>query len=324
METGDVAVRHDDGRKAKQACGEKAPRAARDGSAPYRLLALDVDGTLLDSDGTLRPSTADAVARAARAGIRPVLCTGRRYRRARPIAEQLGLDAPIVCNSGAVVKEPSGHGTLWRADIDAPLLATILALFREHDEPVLSFTDLDPVAPDFLVERAATGRPLFDDYLHRNRDHAAIVPGWTALCSQGKTHLGGDHQVKSHFHLCGIGTRAAMLRFEQVMQEAVGDRVRTFVQRSPLYAGTMCEVLRYDASKWSGILYLADLWEISADEICAVGDDMNDLPMIKGAGLGVAMGHAPASIRAAADHVTGDHEHDGVAMLVDNVLLVRQ
>src|SRR6185312_12931659 len=54
--------------------------------SPYRLLALDVDGTLLDPNGRLRPRTAAAVARAAEAGIRPVLCTGRRYRRARPIA----------------------------------------------------------------------------------------------------------------------------------------------------------------------------------------------------------------------------------------------
>src|SRR4051795_7123271 len=100
----------------------------------YRILALDVDGTLLDADGTLRLSTAEAVARAARAGIRPVLCTGRRYRRARPIAEQLGLDAPLVCNSGAIVKDPADHRTLWRADFEADLLAELVALFHAHDE----------------------------------------------------------------------------------------------------------------------------------------------------------------------------------------------
>src|SRR6185437_7159453 len=98
--------------------------------ARYRMLALDVDGTLLDLDGTLRPRTAEAVARAARAGIRPVLCTGRCYRRAWPIAEQLGLDAPLVCNSGAIVKESAGHRTLWRADFDGSLAAEILDLFR--------------------------------------------------------------------------------------------------------------------------------------------------------------------------------------------------
>ena len=83
----------------------------------------------------------------------------------------------------------------------------------------------------------------------------------------------------------------------------------------------MCEVLRHDASKWAAILHLADLWGVAPDEICAVGDDMNDIPMIEGAGLGVAMGHAPAAVRDAADHVTGDHDNDGVAMLVDRVLL---
>src|SRR3954471_20717058 len=103
----------------------------------YRILALDVDGTLCDRDGSLRPSTAEAVARAAEAGIRPVVCTGRRYRRARPIAEQLGIDAPVVCNSGALVKEPSDHRTLWRADLGRPLADEVLDLFRRLDEPAV-------------------------------------------------------------------------------------------------------------------------------------------------------------------------------------------
>jgi 8-oxo-dGTP pyrophosphatase MutT (NUDIX family) len=83
----------------------------------------------------------------------------------------------------------------------------------------------------------------------------------------------------------------------------------------------MCEVIRHDASKWAAILHLADLWGVAASEICAVGDDMNDLPMISGAGLGVAMGHAPEPVRAAADLVTGDHDQDGVSLLVHDVLL---
>jgi hydroxymethylpyrimidine pyrophosphatase-like HAD family hydrolase len=68
-------------------------------------------------------------------------------------------------------------------------------------------------------------------------------------------------------------------------------------------------------------LYLARLWRIDPSEICAVGDDVNDIPMIRNAGLGVAMGHARPEVLAAADLVTGDHDEDGVAMLVENVLL---
>jgi hydroxymethylpyrimidine pyrophosphatase-like HAD family hydrolase len=83
----------------------------------------------------------------------------------------------------------------------------------------------------------------------------------------------------------------------------------------------MCEILRHDASKWTAILHLAGLWGIEPSGICAVGDDVNDIPMIKNAGLGVAMGHARLEVRSAADLVTGDHDEDGVAMLVDDVLL---
>src|SRR5262245_60986909 len=169
---------------------------------PFRILALDVDGTLLDAGGTLRPRTAEAVARAAKAGIRPVLCTGRRYRRARPIAEQLRLDAPLVCNSGAIVKEPAGHRTLWRADFDVGLLGEILDLLRSYDQHAVTFTDRTPDDFDFVVECAPTGRPLFDEYVGLNRSHAEVDPGWTGRV------VGGVH-----FHVCAIGTRPEMLAF---------------------------------------------------------------------------------------------------------------
>ena len=107
-----------------------------------------------------------------------MLCTGRRYRRARPVAEMLGLDAPLVCNSGAIVKEPRTHCTLWRADFDAGLLGEIINIFRAHDQFAVSFTDYPPDGFDFRVERLPTGRALFDDYLEQNREHAEVHPQW--------------------------------------------------------------------------------------------------------------------------------------------------
>lgn len=283
----------------------------------FRILALDVDGTLLDPSGTLRPRTVEAVRRAARAGIRPVLCTGRRFRRARPIADRLGLTTPIVCNSGAIVKDPSDRRTLWRADLDPPLAARLIALFNQHARDLVFFTDRADHEPDFLVARFPTGCPYFDDYVGQNRTHAGIAPDRAFHRFQQESSPIDD----PCFHVCAIGDRDDMLAFQQVVHEALGGRVQTFVQRSPRYLGTMCEVLRHDASKWTAVLHLAALWGVSPDEICAVGDDVNDVPMIRHAGLGVAMGHAAAAVRDAADLVTGDHEQDGVAMLVDNVLL---
>jgi Cof subfamily protein (haloacid dehalogenase superfamily) len=292
--------------------------------ARYQILALDVDGTLLDPDGTLRPRTALAVARAAQAGIRPVLCTGRRYRRALPIAQQLGLDAPLVCNSGAIIKDPRDHRTLWRADFDAALECDVLELFRTHGRPAVVFTDRGPDDADFIIPAYPTGLDLFDDYVRQNREHADIDSVWRWSESNpvpDDRHEPASRQRDPLFHVCAIGTRVEMLAFERAALERTNGRVHTFVQRSPRYAGTMCELLRHDASKWTAILHLAKLWKIEPEEICAVGDDVNDIAMIRHAGLGVAMGHAVADVLTAADLITGDHDQDGVAMLVDDVLL---
>lgn len=272
----------------------------------YRLLALDIDGTLLNSRGELLETTRAAVARAAAAGIRPVLCTGRRYRRAWPIARLLGLDAPIVCNSGSIVKEPGDDSTIWRADLPPELAAGLLQLFREHDQPVVAFNDRAHDEPDFRVSAYPTGRAPFDDYVTQNLSHAQV---------------GGDWASGPYFHVCAVGTGEEMRAFEAHVHAAFGGRVRTFVQHASRYLGTMCEVIRADASKWSAVLHVAEQWGISPEEICAVGDDVNDVPMLRGAGLGVAMGHASAEVLAAADMVAPDHDNDGVADLIDGRLL---
>ena len=181
----------------------------------YQILALDVDGTLLDPAGTLRPRTLAAVARAARAGIRPVLCTGRRYRRASPIARQLKLDAPLVCNSGAIIKEPDGHRTIWRADFDGALSAEVLELFHTHNQPAIVFTDRGPTDPDFIIAAYPTGLDGFDDYVQQNHEHAEIDARWRPAITNRPDHAPTHDAGDSLFHICAIGTRSQMLDFRR-------------------------------------------------------------------------------------------------------------
>ena len=211
--------------------------------------------------------TALAVARAAEAGIRPVLCTGRRYRRARPIAEQLGLRRPIVCNSGAILKDPENHQTLWRADLDRSLIVSVLELFEAHGHPAVAFTDRQTHQADFIVRQLPSGQALFDDYVLQNRQHAEVAPEWT----KGAADEPNMPPPDARFHLCAIGSRPEMLAVEAAVRDRLGGNVQTFVQRSPRYLGTMCEVLRHDASKWTAILHLAGLWNVDPSEICRGG-----------------------------------------------------
>ena len=234
----------------------------------------------------------------------------------RDVTEQLGLDAPIVCNSGAIVKDPASHRTLWRGDFDAALAADVRRLFHAFDQPAVVFTDRTPDDADFRVPAFPTGRAMFDDYVAKNRPHAEVDPAWIGA-GVGEAIPAGE----PWFHVCAIGSYEEMSAFERSAHERIGGRIQTFVLRVSRYRGTMCEILRVDASKWSALLHLAELWGIGPAEICAVGDDANDIPMIRHAGLGVAMGHAHADVQTAADMVTGRHDEDGVAMLVDEVLL---
>jgi HAD superfamily hydrolase (TIGR01484 family) len=274
------------------------------------MLALDVDGTLLDASGELRPGVAGAVDRAVGRGIRAIICTGRRYRRAATVARLVGLGVPMVCNSGALVKDPASHQTLWRADLPPECVARVLDQFDEAGYPAVSFTDREPGGRDFLVAVYPTGRPPFDDYVGQNRDHAEIDPAWPGDARAGRTR---------HFHVCAIGTRNGMIETEASLHRAVSSGIRTFVQRSPRYSGWMCEVIRADAGKWSAVCHVAEMWGIPLSQICAVGDDLNDRPMIEHAGLGVAMGHAPESVRAVADVVLTDAFPDDLASFLDTL-----
>jgi hydroxymethylpyrimidine pyrophosphatase-like HAD family hydrolase len=90
--------------------------------------------------------------------------------------------------------------------------------------------------------------------------------------------------------------------------------------RARRYFGFFLEVAPVGVTKWSGVLHLAEKWGIAEDEICAVGDDRNDIPMIRGAGLGVAMGNAQPEVKAAADRVAPSHDEDGLVRVVDWLL----
>lgn len=260
----------------------------------FALIALDVDGTLLDGAGELAPDTLDAIRYLEQSGSRVVLCTGRRFRRAADAAIRAGLTGPIVCNSGALVKDLDSEATLWRADFDLDVLQKTLAVFRAADRPVVGFCDRRLSERDFRVARYPIGDAAFDEYVKWNRAHADIDANWERTAMSG---------LSEAFHVCAIGTRPQMIVVERAVHASVPKRVRTFVQRSPRYEGWMCEVMPVQAGKWAALCEVARRWRIPPAQICAIGDDVNDAPMISAAGLGVAMPHAPDEVKAVAARV---------------------
>jgi hydroxymethylpyrimidine pyrophosphatase-like HAD family hydrolase len=129
-----------------------------------RLLGLDLDGTLLDPGGQLQASVRDAVNRVRARGIEVVVCTGRRFRTALPIAQQLGLEGPIVISNGGLVKEIIGGATRYRSCLDGGVYPDLLDAMREHGPPLV-YIDGYHEDTDFLTERVADAHPFQREYL---------------------------------------------------------------------------------------------------------------------------------------------------------------
>lgn len=269
-----------------------------------RMLAIDIDGTLVNSRDELTPATREALRRASREGIQVVLATGRRYSRALPLVEPLGIDAPLITASGALIKRPSDHATLYRAAFDRPVLCELLAVVERAGFDAVLYADTFAEGFDFYCPSLDVQQPELAEYLELNPGCARVLPELMRDPPEG---------VFAGF---ATGTRGQMEALDAALQARLPGRLYTHVLRSPRYRGYMCEIAPAGATKWAAVLHLAEQWGLAAGDICAVGDDVNDIPMIEGAGLGIAMGNALAEVKAAADRIAPCHDDDGLVQVV--------
>ena len=274
----------------------------------YQLLAIDIDGTLVDREENLSPATREALARAGRAGIRVVLATGRRYSRSLPLVEPLGIDVPLITSSGALIKDPADHSTLFCAQFEPGLLRRILALIaRRGHEPVVC-ADTFAEGFDYYIAHEEVENPELAEYLRLNPGCGRLWPGLLTDPPPG---------VFTGF---AMGTREEMIELERALEAELPGRLYSHVLRSPRYTGFMCELSPAGVDKWSAILRLAGLWKTPCEAICAVGDDVNDIPMIRAAGLGIAMGNAVTEVKAAAGRIAPSQADDGLVRVVEWLL----
>jgi Cof subfamily protein (haloacid dehalogenase superfamily) len=274
------------------------------------LVALDIDGTLLDHQSRVGERTRQAMARAAGRGVRFILCTGRRYRTTLPIMKDLHLEVNVIVNSGAMVKHSGDHRTIYRNGMTQALALRVVESLRAEGLRPTLFTDDFPDGPDFYVESDRDGNPFFLRYLANNKDAYSISKGFLAAPA--------DRIVEVTVFDAGGRLEGP----EKRLRERFGDAVTTQIVRFSKH-GNVCdclEVLNKDTSKWNALLHVAEGWGIRPEEIVAVGDQLNDLDMVRYAGLGVAMGNAVPELKAEADVVTSTCDEDGVGVLLERLL----
>lgn len=280
----------------------------KSGSPKVRLLAVDVDGTLTPGNNVVTPDTRRALERLREANIGLAIATGRRYRTTRAIIDEVGMPLPAVCLGGALVKR-NDHGTVAKEPYAPDERMGIVTLAREHGQSVVFQHDADIDGNrDFLV----------DDALPWNAYTQHYFDNFAPLSHRGDA-IADDHGMDV-LVISVFGEERKLRAFAHAANERFPEKLATTIVPDSLGGGWYCEVQQAHVSKWTGLEHLARELDIAVEEICTVGDEMNDLPMIQNARASVAMGNAHEDVKSAADWVTGRHDEDGLVGVVDWIL----
>jgi hypothetical protein len=274
----------------------------------YRLLALDIDGTLLGSDKRIAPRTRAAVDAARVAGLRLVLVTGRRHPAARRVAVELGGHVPLVLHNGALVVE---DGELLRClPLPRPAARIALRVGRAAGADAVVHAGLRGEGR-LVVEGAALGHGRLDGYLERSQPDVHVVEdleSWLA-----------EDPVQVMF----AGALAAMEALVPRLRGALGEAVvieRTVYPQNDL---ALVDVLGPGVGKAGALAFLQQRWGIAAAETIAIGDNWNDRAMLEAAGLGLVMGNADPELRGLGLPVLPSNDEDGVAVALERYVLAR-
>ncbi len=274
----------------------------------YRLLAVDLDGTLLGPDSKLTPRTRWAMERAIQEyAVAVVIATGRRFHSARPIARDAGLTTPLVTHNGALVKDIETAAVHHYQPLDVTVARELLAVGKAFGADTIALDDPEGdgrILTDGVSERNAALRY----YLEINRQYVHQVDDLRVFVQEPVTQV----------MFCG--PCAAMHSLAQVLERDLATEARLLVTTYPHNDMTILDLMHPACSKATGIAYVASQLGIAREEILAVGDNYNDLDMLHYAGRGILMGNAEPELKAMGFELTAPNTEDGVAQVIETYI----
>jgi Cof subfamily protein (haloacid dehalogenase superfamily) len=264
---------------------------------PIRLVALDLDGTLISSKLRISSGVRKAIARARESGVHFTMATGRMFRTARPFAREIGIDGPIICYQGAATYVVATEERLSHVALPAELASRVFARVAEDGVRALGYfedelyTEVDDAFLKIYTDltKAPANVVASLDEFFRNRETTKIN--------------------------CVVGVDEAP-HYAERLRSLFGDEA--YVTRSQ---PEFVEVLSRRVDKGCALTQIAEFYGVSTEETMAVGDSWNDLPLLARAGWGVAMGTAPTDVKLKAHAVVADAENDGVAEALEQFVL---
>ncbi|MFY9710897.1 MAG: Cof-type HAD-IIB family hydrolase [Candidatus Cybelea sp.] len=262
-----------------------------------RLVAFDVDGTLVGRSLSISEGVRAAVERMKAAGVIGCLVTGRMYRATLPFARELGFDAPIICYQGAAIIDPETDAVLDHRALQNDVVRELASL-AERDRMHLQLYRND--------EYYCEARNRFSElYASLAQTEPVIVPSLREAFAYSPATKG-----------VVVADAPDAEAYAIKLRDALGERA--YVTRS---LPEFVEVLDPRVDKGAALHFVAERLGVPMGQTAAIGDSWNDAPLLRAAGLGIAMGSSPPELREDADAVVADLEHDGVAEAIERFVL---
>jgi len=278
--------------------------------AKFRLVVLDIDGTVLDGQGRVSELLKRTLRQLVQRDVNVVLCTGRRWRMTLPVLDELEhAHAMAVCCGGALIKDGRDHRTYHAAGLPRRTAERALTAMRRAGLVPIFLPDRPIDAPELLIAESDRERARSLPYIEANAEFVEYYRGDSPPACEEATIVytmddldrvrPAENALRQE--LAGAGTVAAM--------------------RQGRYGPTQwaLEAHHPSATKWSAVEWLLARWQIAAEQVVAIGDDVNDVPMLRAAGLSFAMGNAVPEARDAADRVTCTNDENGAAQALREV-----
>lgn len=262
----------------------------------YRMIAIDIDDTLLTDELAMTEPTKQALDAAIAAGVIVTLATGRMFASAKEVAKQLALDVPVITYQGALVKNTSDESVLYERYVPLDIAEFVIDYANEHGYFIQSYVD--------------------DRLYVSERNERAIA--YSTLVNIPFIY---DPQLQSVKHqptakLLFIDEPEVLDQLATELKPHLHGRVH-MTKSKPNYL----ELTHIEATKGHAVRHVAHHFGIERSQVIAIGDSWNDIEMIEYAGLGVAMGNAVQPLKEKADYITKTNNDDGVKHVIDTFIL---
>lgn len=262
----------------------------------YKLIAIDIDDTLINDDKEVTSATQQALEQAVAKGVVVTLATGRAYASAHKIARQTGLNVPIITYQGALVKNLLDEQVLYERYVPKEAAQKLFEYCIENNLHLQTYID------DKLYAREENQKII--DYTTLNNTKYYIEPDFSKLVAKPTPKM------------LIIDEPDYLDQISPVLRELLGDSVH-ITKSKPNFL----EIMHHEGTKGHALKFLAAHFGCDLSETIAIGDSWNDHEMLEAAGLGVAMGNAIPALKEIADYVTAGNNEDGVKQVIDKFVL---